>query len=335
MTILRTSFPESIKAGLRKWIVDGIRQEADYVPFVANMQTTSSAFAYDNDYAGLTQFEETAENGSVPYEDPENGYKTVYIPKQFMKGTQISKVAVDDDLYADSPTKKRAQMLGRAWVRKRNNDFFSIFRNGFTAANTSYGDGKPLFSTLHPVPDGSFTQSNACSTGDVFSNDALETMILQMQEVLDLRGEMDSRGTGTLLLMVPPKLRSAVVQATESERIAHEFSNTINIHFGGLKKTTKTITPGSNAYSSNKYDIQVLINPYISARNSGSDTAWFLLEKDYHDINFISRMALEIDEEEDFDTKALKMSGMGRYTYGWSGWKSANASAGDSAVYAL
>lgn len=337
MAILTTTVPKAIVPGLRKLMIDGVNNTPDYVSLIANINPSSQAREIDQDYSDMTKFENVGQNGQTTYDNIQNGYTTTYTHGTYKRGLEFSKEDIDDELYATAASKRRSFMIGRAAVRTRNSEFFSIFRNAFTASYISYGDGKPFCSTLHPVPDGSFTQSNASATNAALNNTNLETLILQLQQVKDFRGELDDRGMGRLILLFPPALRKTALEITESERIAGEFSNTINVHFGGRTMQTAVKAPASNYFYSSKYELLLLCCPWISARAGGSDTAWFLLEEGEHNVNFFDRKGLEISEDIDkTNTNALKIQGYMRFSYGWSGWKSAVGSQGTgTGSYAL
>ena len=137
------------------------------------------------------------------------------------------------------------------------------------------------------------------------------------------------------MLIVPPALRKSATEILESERVSSELSNTINVHFAGRQMKTAVAAPSADYFFSTRYNMKLLICPWISAAAGGSDTAWYLLEEKNHNINFFDRTGLMISEEKDFDTDALKIKGFARFSYGWSGWKGVYASNGLTTAYSL
>jgi phage major head subunit gpT-like protein len=170
-----------------------------------------------------------------------------------------------------------------------------------------------LFSTSHTRYDGGTAQSNASATGITLTEPNLNTGVLAMQEVLDDKGQGIVVAESSVTLMVPPALRKTAVEITDSERKADTADNNMNYYAGW---------------------VNVLVNPWISARFGGSDTAWFLLApKGETYLKYFWRRQPEFKQEDVFDTEVAKYRASARWSYGWSHWLGAWGSKGDGAAY--
>lgn len=313
-----SGFPKLLVEGLREVLDQAMVDVPTYYDRVFNVMTSNKATELDFDFAGGDPFEEVAtDNTPTPYRDLTNGFQTAYTHFTYKGGEEITRAMYDDDLY--NVMNKTMMRLGRHGGRFYDKRAFRVFHNGFDTSFTSYGDNKPLFSTSHTRADGGTAQSNASSTGIALTDTNLEIGILALQEVVDHTGEMIDLGMGEIILMVPPKLRKQALVITESERVSDSADNAINVYY------------------SSKYNLTLIVNPWISARAGGSDTAWFLLDADNHQLNMFIRVPIEFKSEigsgSTFDTDSLKFKGYGRMSVGWSGWLGVWGSKGDGAAY--
>jgi len=308
----RAQWAEALAPGVRKWIDDAYQMPPTAFDKVFNVDTSTKAFEEDVDSTGIGYLEATGEQQPAPFEDPISGYVTRYTHVTYRKGIQISKELYDDD--QTRIMKKRSAKLGAAGKRTPDFQAFSVFRNGFNTAFTSYGDAKPLFSTSHPRKDGGTSQSNASSTGIALTDDNLETGLLALRQTLDNKGNVITVGdTGEIILLVPLALEKKAARITESELVSGSANNDINIYKGR---------------------ITVIATRWISALVSGgSDTAWYLIDKGQSQLNFFWREMFNIDEDYETLTRTLIMIANQRFSFGWSDWRGLWGSKGDTLSY--
>ena len=305
--------------GLRKVIVDGYKKYEPYYPKLLNVDSSSRQYEDDVDGTGIGKLTETAEGVATTYQDPLQGYRTRYTHREYRAGIQATRQANEDDLYRQ--LNKQASMLG--YGAASTYDYWSVgdmFRNGFNTANTCYGDGLPLLSTVHTRIDGGSTQSNASSTGIVLSEANLNVGLLAAREVLDGKGELVNMMDAKPILMVAPYQEKLALELVGSNLKTSTADNDLNYY--------KTFT-----------QFDVFVNPWLSAistgstRGSGTDLYWFILMKGKHNLNLFKRVPFQIDEDRDIDTQTMKMVGYCRFSYGWSDWRGVWGSRGDAAAY--
>jgi phage major head subunit gpT-like protein len=300
--------------GIRKAIDDGFREYSGVYRAVAIVDTTDREFFDDLDMTGVGTFAVVPEGSNIPTEDPIQGYKTRYTVKDYGKIIPITHKMMRGDLYNVNTITRLFKKLGRGANRTMDKEFWSMFNNGFDTNYTSYGDAKPLFSTVHPRKDGGTAQSNASSTGAPLSDTALFTAQNALREILDHKGQLIDIGEGKLTLIVPPALEKTAVQLTESVLDPESANNAIGYHY----------------YRGN---IDVLVCKWISNAAGGSDTAWFLVANADHMIQLITREGFETEWWEDKDNRTIKVRGTLAFAFGWSGWFGTYGSKGDNAAY--
>lgn len=311
--------PKLLEEGLLSVVEQSAMRTPTYYDRIFKVGSSNKNTEVDFDYAAGNPFQQVeADNTPTPYQDLTNGYKTAYTHATFKGGREVTREMMDDDLY--NVMSGMMTSLGREGKAFYDKELSKVFKNAFTATSTSYGDGKPLCSTAHPRGDGGTAQSNASSTGAVLNEVNLKEAILDLQEVKDHAGELIEVGTGTLRLIIPPALRHDAMIITESELRPGTGNNDTNVFY------------------SSKYNLEVVENPWISARNGGSDTAWFLQDAEMHSLKMFIRVPLEFKSEfgvgSTFDTDSMKFKGYTRFSYGWSSWLGFWGSKGDGVAYA-
>ena len=91
-----------------------------------------------------------------------------------------------------------------------------------------------------------------------------------------------------------------------------------------------TQLPGSanNDVNTIKGALEIVVLDYLGAVAGGSDTAWYILDSNQHELNFFWRIKPEFKWDEDFDTFVAKYRGYMRYSYGVSDWRGIVGSTG-------
>jgi len=306
----RSQWAEALAPGLHDWINDAYEQVKTTYPTIFNVMTSDRAYEEDVTSTGLGKLVEAQEGGPTQYDDPLFGFKTRYTHRTWKRGFKVTKEMFDDDLYR--LFKDMSGKLGTAAGRTIDSEAFSVFRNGFNTAYTSYGDNKPLFSTAHTRADGGTAFSNASSTSIPLSEPNLETALVALREQRDDRGELISMADGKVLLLVPLALEKDAVEITGSALKSGTGNNDLNYYEGR---------------------VDVLSTRWIGATAGGSDSAWFLIVPGSHRLNIFKREEFSTMDEYDFDTDIMKMKGRMRFSYGWSDYRGVWGSQGTGAAY--
>jgi hypothetical protein len=195
-----------------------------------------------------------------------------------------------------------------------------LFNGGFSTATnvnsydmTWYGDGVPLFSTVHPTPvPGASTQSNASSTGIKLSDDNLETgrvALLKQQQDNGVSMTM----AGTPMLVLPLTLEKTGKVITMSERQSGNANNDINIYRNGF--------------------VDMMTTKLLDAYEGGSDTAWYMVIPGQHKLVHAVRQAPAARMSVNERNLASTFSVNARWAEVAKDWRGVWGSKGDLAAY--
>lgn len=179
---------------------------------------------------------------------------------------------------------------------------------------TWYGDGKPLFSTIHPtVVTGGSTQSNASANSIPFDSDNLEVGLVALVEQKSDDG-MAMVAMGKPMLVLPPALRKEGLRVTESELDPDTAENAINVYRNGMA-------------------VDMANSTFLAATNGGSDTAWYVVIPGRHKLNHETRQAPQMDQDTNIKNKVVTFTVDARWVESVTDWRRTWASKGDSSTY--
>lgn len=303
MAAYRSNFAVLLTPGFREIFNDKFQEVPMIYDKVFHVDDSVKDTERDSAISGFGLAVQTGEGAPISYEDPVQGYTTTYIHLKYTKGFKVTREMFEDDLY--NIMKKRPAALGRTMRRTAENQAALVFVNGFNTANAG-GDGKPLFSTVHPRPDGGSSQSNASSTGLTLSEQNLETAIIAMRGQLDDKGQIIDVYPRTLL--VPKELRKTAHLIVDSPMRQGTADNDANYY---------------------KDDFKIIDWLYLT-----STTAWFLIDPGVHELTWFWRRRAEFKDDELFDSEFAVYKSTMRLSRGWSDWRGVWGSKGDGNAYA-
>ncbi len=164
--------------------------------------------------------------------------------------------------------------------------------NGFSAGVT-YGDGQPLFSTVHPLVSGG-VNANRPSTGVDLNETALENAVISIAAWTDERGLLIAAKPKKLV--VPPALMFVATRLLETQLRVGTADNDIN-----ALRSNGSIPGGYT------------VNHFLTDTN-----AWFLLTDVPNGLKHFVRVPLSNSMDEDFDTGNSRYKSRERYSFGVS-----------------
>lgn len=298
-THISDNFGKLLAPGLRKIFFETYAEVPEQFSKIYKVNTSKKASETDYGLGAFGDWEErTSEVDTVSYGTLDPGLERIYTHKAFTKGFMIGRELYDDEQYRQI-NKFPAAMAraGRAFVEKQAHSFLN---NAFT---TNIYDGVPLFSAAHPLVN-STDKGNNLATGALTTAN-LKTAMKQMRETVDEAGNIISSSAKKLI--VPPAL----------EYTAREILNS-------------TLLPDTELNNANsiKGALDLVVDDYLGAAAGGSDTAWFIVDPTYCELNFFWRVKPEFKWDEDFDTFVAKYRGYMRFSYGASDWRGIIGSTG-------
>lgn len=289
MPLVSENWADLLEPGLRKIFDDTYRERPSNIPVLFNVQSSKKAVEHDLTTGDIMDFQPM--NGTVPYDDMGEGYKTNYTHEEYARGIKVERKLVDDDQY--NIINKRPRMLSLAARRRREKDAASMFNNAFNSGYAG-GDAVELCDASHPSNNGGSTQSNIGTTTLTAVN--LETARRAMigfqsdrDNIIEVMPDM---------ILAPLALEETVFEIINSKGKVETANNNVNFHFG-------------------KYKALIWPN-YLT-----SSTRWFLLDSVMMKEFFLwfDRVSPEFQKDREFDTYNAKYSGYMRYSFGWSDWR--------------
>ena len=147
----------------------------------------------------------------------------------------------------------------------RDDNAMKLWRNAFTTTLTA--DGAALISDTHTNLNGDTIDNKLTAALTVTS---LEDGLIRLREQIAQDGTI--RGHVAATLFVPTALYREAAEITESELISDSADNALNW--------------------SARFGIQLLTSPHMGTAAGGSDTAWFLLGRNFSVFRWV-RQAVE------------------------------------------
>jgi phage major head subunit gpT-like protein len=235
-------------------------------------------------YTGLAQLK--AEGGATVFDNsPGERYVWNIEHRSIGLGFAITREALDDNLYKDA---FNPQSMGLMESFAQTKEIFcaNLINTGTTYNALVGGDGVALFSTAHPIDNG--TYSNRPSTDLDLNEAALETGLNAVRLYPDQAGLISmTRGKK---LIVPVALQWAAERLTKTELRVGTNNNDVSAIY-----TTGALPDG------------YVVNEFLT-----SNFAWFILTS-VKGLKYFERVPFEMDMQVDATTGNLLVLGYERY----------------------
>lgn len=301
MAVITTgSHPKALWPGVKAFFGKTYDEKPLVCEMVFEKQTSDKAYEERVEETGFGLAPVKAQGASVSYDTDTQGYVSRLTNTTYALGAKITMEAIQDNQY-EQVAQRKARKLARSMRQTKENVFANILNRGFNSAFTG-GDGKELFATDHPTLDG--TQSNELAVAADMSEASIEDLLTL------IRLQKDSRGLRIQLqgvkLVVPPQLEFEATRIVSSTNQSGTANNDIN----AMKSLG--MLPGG-----------IVVWDYLT-----DPDAFFITTDADEGLIMQQRMALELTQDNDFDTSNACMKAVERYTGGWADWRGAVASPG-------
>ena len=268
---------------------------------------------------GIGKLQITGEGEDYKSDSRSATYRTQFNFVKFTSSITVTEEDRDDQIVNKRLDEAFDLLVGGK--QTMNQHAFDLFNYAFTAQAslpahlTYYGDGKPFASVIHPLKVAGGTQSNASDTGIALTEINLEVGRQALRRQTDDRGEAMNIGSGKTILLVPDSLEKQAQIITNGKLRSNTANNDINIYDG---------------------IVTVISSKWINSQNSGSDTAWFLIDSMKSPAIFFVRRALSLGKPYITDSnKNVTTDISTRYQVGNRDFRGMWASKGDLADYSL
>ena len=291
MAVVTTgSHPKELWPGIKRIYGTTYAEKPMVCEQVFDLRSSDKRYEEYLESTGLGLAAIKAENAAISYDTTQQGHLTRITNVTYALGKKVSMEAIQDNQYK-SVASEGAKQLARSMRHTKENVFANILNRAFDSGYPG-GDGVELLSTAHPTLNG--TQGNELAVAADFSEASLEDMLTLIRGMTDSRGlRIQAKGQ---MLIVPPQLEFDVKRVLESTLQSGTANNDIN--------AVKGMLPGG-----------VVVWDYLT------DPDAFFIKTDIEGLIRQERMAPELTQDNDFDTKNACMAVVTRFAGGWDDWR--------------
>ena len=291
MPITTGSFAKALWPGINKWYGEAYNEWAEEYPALFAEESSSKAYEEDVGVSGFGLAAQKTEGSPIGYDTAKQGFTNRYTNKTYALGFIITEEAMDDAQYNISVLGKRdAKALAFSMRQTKEVLAANVYNRAFNSTYT-FGDGKELLATDHPLAAGG-TFRNELTTAADLSEAALE------QACIDIAAFVNDRGLK--ISVMPDKLIIPKELMFEAERILKSTlqNDTANNAINALKSTG--IFKGG-----------VTVNHYLTDTD-----AWFIRTNCPDGMKYMNRKATSFAMDNDFDTANGKFKAGFRCSFG-------------------
>ena len=258
---------------------------------IFEQESSDRSFEEETKLSGFGSAPVKAEGASISYDNAQEAWSARYTHETIAMGFSVTEEAIEDNLY-DSLSARYTKALARAMAYTKQVKGASVLNNAF-AAGTTYGDGKSLCATDHPLVSGG-TNSNRPTVAADLNETSLEAAVIGISQWTDERGLLIAAKPKKLI--IPPALQFVATRLLETEGRVATADNDINalMNNGSI--------PGG--YS---------VNHYLTDTN-----AWFLMTDIPNGLKHFVRPPMSTSMDADFDTGNSRYKARERYSFGVS-----------------
>jgi len=254
-------------------------------------ESSDRSFEEETKLSGFGAAPVKDEGSAISYDNAQEAWTARYNHETIAMGFSITEEAIEDNLY-DSLSSRYTKALARAMAYTKQVKAAAVLNNAFNSSYT-YGDGKELCATNHPLVSGG-TNSNEPAVSADLNETSLEAAIIQIAGWTDERGLLIAAKPRKLV--VPPDLQFVADRLLETEGRVATADNDINAirNMGAIPQ----------GYTVNHYLTDV--------------DAWFLLTDIPNGLKHFVRSPMQTSMDADFDTGNSRYKARERYSFGVS-----------------
>jgi hypothetical protein len=260
---------------------------------IYDIETSERSFEEETKLAGFGQAPVKNEGAAIAYDNAQEAWTARYQHETIALGFSITEEAIEDNLY-DSLSARYTKALARGMAYTKQVKAATLLNQGFVGTgNPTYGDGKTLFATDHPLINGA-TVSNRPTTGADLNETSLEAAVIQIAAWTDERGLLIAAKPRKLI--IPPALMFVATRLLATSLRVGTTDNDIN-----ALKNNGSIPEGYT------------VNHWLTDTN-----AWFLKTDVPNGMKHFVRTKMATSMDGDFDTGNVRYKARERYSFGAS-----------------
>ena len=291
MAISRSQLLKELLPGLNALFGLEYKRYGEEHKEIYETESSERSFEEETKLSGFSAAPVKTEGAAMAYDNAQEAWTARYVHETIAMGFSITQEAIEDNLY-DSLSGRYTKALARAMAYTKQVKAANILNQGFTGGPT-YGDGKTLFATDHPLISGG-TNSNRPTVGADLNETSLEAAVIQIAAWTDERGLLIAAKPRKLI--VPPQLQFVATRILETEQRPGTTDNDIN-----ALRNNGSIPEGYT------------VNHWLTDPN-----AWFLITDVPNGLKHFVRVPMTTGMDTDFDTGNNRFKARERYSFGAS-----------------
>ena len=187
-------------------------------------ESSDRSFEEETKLSGFSAAPVKDEGAAITYDNAQETWTARYVHETIGMGFSITEEAIEDNLY-DSLSARYTKALARAMAYTKQVKGAFVLNNAFSGSGVTYGDGKVLCATDHPLVSGG-TNSNTPAVAADLNETSLEAAIIQISGWTDERGLLIAAKPRKLV--IPPNLQFVATRLLETEGRVGTADNDIN-----------------------------------------------------------------------------------------------------------
>lgn len=255
-------------------------------------ESSDRSFEEEVKLSGFSAAPVKNEGAAIEYDSAQEAWTARYTHETIAMGFSITEEAMEDNLY-DSLSSRYTKALARAMAYTKQVKAAAVLNNAFSGSGVTYGDGKVLCATDHPLVSGG-SNSNTFTVGSDLNETSLEAAVIQIAGWTDERGLLIAAKPRKLI--VPPALQFVATRLLETEGRVGTADNDLN-----ALRNNGSIPEGYT------------VNHYLTDTN-----AWFLMTDVPNGLKHFVRTPMSTSMDADFDTGNARYKARERYSFGVS-----------------
>ncbi|HCT54805.1 MAG TPA: hypothetical protein DF712_20365 [Balneola sp.] len=301
MAISRAQLVKELEPGLNALFgLEYARYENEHAE-IFTTETSDRAFEEEVMLSGFGSAPTKSEGGAVNFDTAAEVYTARYTNETVALAFALTEEAIEDNLY-DRLSSRYTRALARSMAHTKQVKAASVLNNGFDSTFAG-GDGVELFSTVHPLQNGS-TFRNEPATASDLNETSLENALIDISDFVDERGL--NVALRAMKLIVPSNLQFVADRLLESDLRTGTSDNDVNaIRNMGMIPQGYTV------------------NHFLTDTD-----AWFLITDAPNGLKHFQRTPIRTAMEGDFDTGNVRYKARERYSFGFSDPRGAYGSPG-------
>jgi hypothetical protein len=290
MAISRAQLLKELLPGLNALFGLEYAKYGDEAAEIFETESSDRSFEEETKLSGFSAAPVKGEGSAIEYDNAQEAWTARYTHETVAMGFSLTEEAIEDNLY-DSLSSRYTKALARAMAYTKQVKGASILNNAFSGS--TYGDGKTLCATDHPLVSGG-TNSNRPAVAADLNETSLEAAVIQIAGWTDERGLLIAAKPSKLV--IPPSLQFVATRLLDTELRVSTADNDINaIRNNGS-------IPGGYT-----------VNNYLTDTN-----AWFLMTDVPNGLKHFVRSPMQTSMDADFDTGNSRYKARERYSFGVS-----------------